>query len=93
MNYQKNIKNTRNIKNLIFLEKTLAFPLVLLYTKQVASERRKRIRKWSIGQAVKTSPSHGENRGSIPLRTAKRIQKDSESFFCVPVPFSDFSIY
>jgi hypothetical protein len=24
---------------------------------------------WFVGQAVKTSPSHGENRGSIPLRT------------------------
>ena len=23
---------------------------------------------WLVGQAVKTSPSHGENRGSIPLR-------------------------
>ena len=37
--------------------------------------------KWFVGQAVKTSPSHGENRGSIPLRTAGRIQKISESFF------------
>ena len=26
--------------------------------------------KWLIGQAVKTSPSHGENRGSIPLSAA-----------------------
>ena len=25
---------------------------------------------WRIGQAVKTSPSHGENRGSIPLYAA-----------------------
>ena len=24
----------------------------------------------SVGQAAKTSPSHGENRGSIPLQTA-----------------------
>ena len=80
MNYQKNTKNTRNIKNLIFLKKTLAFPLVLLYTKQVASERRKRIRKWSIGQAVKTSPSHGENRGSIPLSTAEKLLVIQELF-------------
>ena len=29
-----------------------------------------RQRKWSIGQAVKTPPSHGGNRGSIPLSTA-----------------------
>jgi hypothetical protein len=26
---------------------------------------------WSIGQAVKTPPSHGGNRGSIPLSTAE----------------------
>ena len=24
---------------------------------------------WFVGQAVKTPPSHGGNRGSIPLRT------------------------
>ena len=24
-------------------------------------------KEWLVGQAVKTSPSHGENRGSIPL--------------------------
>ena len=29
-----------------------------------------RQRQWSIGQAVKTPPSHGGNRGSIPLSTA-----------------------
>ena len=44
----------------------LAFLLKLLYTKQVASAKE----TWSIGQAVKTSPSHGENRGSIPLSAA-----------------------
>ena len=26
---------------------------------------------WFVGQEAKTSPSHGENRGSIPLRTAE----------------------
>ena len=57
-----------------FFKKTLAFFRQLDYTMQV-------LLLWLIGQAVKTSPSHGENRGSIPLRTAKRIQKDSESFF------------
>ena len=25
---------------------------------------------WFVGQAVKTSPSHGENTGSSPVRTA-----------------------
>ena len=30
-----------------------------------------KVSRWFVGQAAKTSPSHGENRGSIPLRTAK----------------------
>ena len=28
--------------------------------------------QWPVGQAVKTSPSHGENRSSILLRVTKR---------------------
>ena len=28
---------------------------------------------WSVGQAVKTPPSHGGNRGSIPLSAAKTL--------------------
>ena len=45
------------------LKKTLAFFRQLDYTMQV-------LLLWLIGQAVKTSPSHGENRGSIPLSAA-----------------------
>ena len=26
---------------------------------------------WPVGQAAKTSPSHGENMGSIPVRVTK----------------------
>ena len=33
----------------------------------IVSECRTNGVKWLVGQAVKTSPSHGENRGSIPL--------------------------
>ena len=29
-----------------------------------------------VGQAAKTSPSHGENRGSIPLRVTKRNKSE-----------------
>ena len=54
----------------------LAFLLKLLYTKQVASAKE----TWSIGQAVKTSPSHGENRGSIPLSTAEKLLVIQELF-------------
>ena len=32
-------------------------------------------RTWLVGQAVKTPPSHGGNRGSIPLRTVLFIIK------------------
>ena len=35
---------------------------------------------WSVGQAVKTPPSHGGNRGSIPLRTTLRKNDGSCSF-------------
>ena len=32
---------------------------------------------WFVGQAVKTSPSHGENTGSIPVRTADDLRKSN----------------
>lgn len=37
---------------------------------------------WSVGQAAKTSPSHGENRGSIPLRTAFNRSLHGSVFYC-----------
>ncbi len=38
---------------------------------------------WLVGQAVKTSPSHGENSGSIPLRAVikKNTLDYSKVFF------------
>ena len=44
-----------------FSKKTLAFSPDIVYYKRVRF----------VGQEAKTSPSHGENRGSIPLRTAE----------------------
>ena len=41
------------------MKKTLDFLETIGYTKIV---------RWLVGQAVKTPPSHGGNRGSIPLR-------------------------
>ena len=50
-----------------------------------------RQRKWSIGQAVKTPPSHGGNRGSIPLQAVnylrivqpqKTPESDGSGVFC-----------
>ncbi len=41
------------------IKKVLAFFLRIVYT----------VPQWSVGQEAKTPPSHGGNRGSIPLRT------------------------
>ena len=48
---------------------------------------------WPIGQAVKTPPSHGGIRGSIPLRTAKRSDNIIRPFSYAirKVPYADMS--
>ena len=38
---------------------------------------------WLVGQAVKTPPSHGGNRGSIPLRAIVYCQQICWQFFCL----------
>lgn len=48
----------------------MTFIYVIVYYVQVTVLRHSKDTSdvlWLIGQAVKTSPSHGENRGSIPL--------------------------
>lgn len=50
-------------KRFNFLKKKLAISLLILYYRQVRHVR-------LVGQGVKTPPSHGGNRGSIPLRAA-----------------------
>ena len=55
----------------------LAFCFKLCYIKQVVKIR-------FVGQAAKTSPSHGENRGSIPLRTAIKVL-GNQGFFLFAV--------
>ena len=38
---------------------------------------------WQLGQGVKTSPSHGENTGSIPVLAAKNsenLRRDDQNF-------------
>lgn len=54
-------KNTKKIKK--NSKKVLAKTLHVLYN-----------HTWLVGQAAKTSPSHGEIRGSIPLRAANEIR-------------------
>ena len=62
-------KNGKVIKKVIEkIKKKVDIPNKLVYTEQVLSECSES-RKWFVGQAVKTPPSHGGNRGSIPLRT------------------------
>ena len=57
--YQLLFENCRN-----FSKNTCNFQINVLYWTRFVSNL------WLIGQAVKTSPSHGENRGSIPLSAA-----------------------
>ena len=58
------------------IKKVLAFFFEIGYYKRV-------LRKWLVGQGVKTSPSHGENRGSIPLVAAMFFRKVYPSGFFV----------
>ena len=53
--------------NLIKRKKSLTFviPAVKIYF--VGQQMVDRYYEWPIGQAVKTPPFHGDNRGSIPL--------------------------
>ena len=71
----RNKSNRRILKN---EKKVLAFSQQMMYDKQVA-------RTWLVGQAVKTPPSHGGNRGSIPLRTAETRKSEMISGFFVVI--------
>ena len=59
----------------------------MVYIKRVDSEEQT-TNKWPVGQGVKTSPSHGENTGSIPVLAANKQWEtndqnfDSGHFFC-----------
>ena len=64
---QENVEKPGQNEKIKKMKKVLAKFSFLLYTTKV-------IIIWLVGQAVKTSPSHGENRGSIPLRAALSIK-------------------
>ena len=57
------------IKKIKKIKKMLAFCWNMLYSIFCWRVNEMRTMR-SVGQAAKTSPSHGENRGSIPLQTA-----------------------
>ena len=52
-----------------------------MYTTKVLRREQKIKLRWLIGQGVKTPPSHGGNRGSIPLSTAKDVEVIRHPFF------------
>ena len=54
-------------------KKILAFLSEVVYSIICWCEKHNQIRP--VGQAVKTSPSHGENRGSIPLRAVDCLKQ------------------
>ena len=50
----------------------LLYDLIVVSAKWLAAVKEQ---LWLVGQAVKTSPSHGENRGSIPLRAVDCLKQ------------------
>ena len=52
-----------------------------MYTTKVLKREQKIKLKWLIGQGVKTPPSHGGNRGSIPLLAVGKLLGTPGSFF------------
>ena len=57
----------------IFLKKYLHFRKRWCILNESTAKSKRQINKWPVGQGVKTSPSHGENTGSIPVLAAKKI--------------------
>ena len=66
-------------KNKTFFQKPIAFLKKMCYNNQVA-------RTWPLSQAAKTSPSHGEGMGSIPVGVTKKKahRKRGALSFCAP---------
>ena len=58
-------KTKKYKKNKTFFQKPIAFSKKMWYNNQVA-------RTWPLSQAAKTSPSHGEGMGSIPVGVTKK---------------------
>ena len=61
--FSKKSKKSKKIKT--FFQKPIAFLKKMWYNNQVA-------RTWPLSQAAKTSPSHGEGMGSIPVGVTKK---------------------
>ena len=56
----------------IFLKKYLHFRKRWCILNESTARNANDTDKWPVGQGVKTSPSHGENTGSIPVLAATK---------------------
>ena len=65
-------KFAKNKKIEIFLKKYLHFRKRWCILNESTAKSERQINKWPVGQGVKTSPSHGENTGSIPVLAATK---------------------
>ena len=68
-----NEKFEKNKKIEIFLKKYLHFRKRWCILNESTARDANDTDKWPVGQGVKTSPSHGENTGSIPVLAAINI--------------------
>ena len=59
-------------KNPTFFKKTIAFSKKMWYNNQVS-------KTWPLSQAAKTSPSHGEGMGSIPVGVTNQVKDEHVS--------------
>ena len=67
-----NEKFEKNKKIEIFLKKYLHFRKIWCILNESTARDANDTEKWPVGQGVKTSPSHGENTGSIPVLAATK---------------------
>ena len=65
-------KFEKNKKIEIFKKKYLHFRKRWCILNKSTAKSKRQTNKWPVGQGVKTSPSHGENTGSIPVLAAKK---------------------
>ena len=75
-----NEKFEKNKKIEIFLKKYLHFRKRWCILNESTAKSERQTSKWPVGQGVKTSPSHGENTGSIPVLAANENLVKSRFF-------------
>ena len=76
-----NEKFEKNKKIEIFLKKYLHFRKRWCILNESTAKNKRQTNKWPVGQGVKTSPSHGENTGSIPVLAVKVQSSDLIALF------------